>query len=197
MPDKIESKPKTLIAILNQNWQVNKCMINMDINEELKETDIKNRTGYYLDGKIKNKGFNLNHILIDKKSNENILVYNISYKRFNAKPLCITFDKIDGFIRVFDGNRYLVLFGCEKRDSIFNRIRYFISVKSGITSIISHNYAKIKVDSYNSLAWEKTMIFHDVIILIKSVLNKDKNNYYYNIFLEKASYELPKIYVFV
>ena len=41
------------------------------------------------------------------------------------------------------------------------------------------------------------MIFHDVIILIKSVLNKDKNNYYYNIFLEKASYELPKIYVFV
>ena len=124
----------------------------MDINEELKETDIKNRTGYYLDGKIKNKGFNLNHILIDKKSNEIILVYSISYKRFNAKPLCITFDKIDGFIRVFDGNRYLLLFGCEKRDSIFNRIRYFISVKSGITSIISHNYAKIKVDSYNSLA---------------------------------------------
>ena len=37
------------------------------------------------------------------------------------------------------------------------------------------------------------MIFHDVIILIKSVFNKDKNNYYYNIFLEKASYELTKI----
>ena len=25
----------------------------------------------------------------------------------------------------------------------------------------------------------------------KSVWNKDKNNYYYNILLEKASYELP------
>ena len=135
-------------------------------NDELKETDIKNRTGYYLDDKIKNKGFDLNNILIDKKSNENILVYNISYKRFNAKPLRITFDKIDGFIRVFDGTRYLVLFGCEKLDSIFNRIRYFISVKSGITYIISHNYAKIKVDSYKSLALEKTMVFHDVIIPI-------------------------------
>ena len=36
------------------------------------------------------------------------------------------------------------------------------------------------------------MPFHKVIILIKSVFNKDKNNYYYNIFLEKASHELPK-----
>ena len=36
------------------------------------------------------------------------------------------------------------------------------------------------------------MTFHNVVILIKSVWNKDKNNYYYNIFLEKASYELRK-----
>ena len=34
------------------------------------------------------------------------------------------------------------------------------------------------------------MTFH--IIIIQSVFNKDKNNYYYNIFLEKASSELPK-----
>ena len=36
------------------------------------------------------------------------------------------------------------------------------------------------------------MNFHDAVILITSVFNEDKNNYYYNIFLEKASYELPK-----
>ena len=36
------------------------------------------------------------------------------------------------------------------------------------------------------------MTFHNLIILIKSVWNKDKNNYRYNIFLERASYELPK-----
>ena len=29
-------------------------------------------------------------------------------------------------------------------------------------------------------------------MLIKTVFNKDKNNYYYNIFSEKAAYELPK-----
>ena len=45
---------------------------------------------------------------------------------------------------------------------------------------------KIKVRSYNSLPPEKAMAFHNVVIFIKSVFNKDKNNYYYNIFLEKA-----------
>ena len=50
-----------------------------------------------------------------------------------AKPLRIKLDKIDGFIRVYDGTRYLVLFGSEKHDFIYNRIRYLISVKSGTT----------------------------------------------------------------
>ena len=55
-----------------------------------------------------------------------------------------------------------------------------------------HGYAKIKVNSNNSLPLEKTMTFHNVIILIRSVFNKNKNNNYFSIFLEKASYELPK-----
>ena len=46
--------------------------------------------------------------------------------------------------------RWLVLFGCEKYSSIYNRIRYLISVKRGITYIISHKYAKVK-DSEDSL----------------------------------------------
>ena len=41
-----------------------------------------------------------------------------------------------------------------------------ISVKGGITYIISHNYAKIKVHSYDSLPLEKAMTFCNVIILI-------------------------------
>ena len=36
------------------------------------------------------------------------------------------------------------------------------------------------------------MTSHNVIILIKLVWNKDKNNYYYDIFLEKSSFVLPK-----
>ena len=36
------------------------------------------------------------------------------------------------------------------------------------------------------------MTLRNIIRLVKSVWNEDKNNYYYNIFLEKASYELHK-----
>ena len=53
-------------------------------------------------------------------------------------------------------------------------------------------FAKIKVDSYDSLPTEKILTLHNVIIHIKSVLNKDKNHYYYKIFLEKCSYQLAK-----
>ena len=81
-------------------------------------------------------------------------------------------------IRIYDGTRCLVLFGNEKYDFIYNRVRYIISVKSGITYIISHNYAKMKVDSYDSSPLEKAVTFHNAIILLKSVWNTDKNNYY-------------------
>ena len=60
--------------------------------------------------------------------------------------------------------------------------------KSGIASIISHNFARIKADSYNSLPIEKLLTFH-AITLIKSVVNQNEHNYYYNIFLEKGSYK--------
>ena len=61
---------------------------------------------------------------------------------------------------------------------------YLIGVRSGIIYVISYNHAKIKVDSYDSLPLEKTLTFH-VIILIKSVFNKDENNCYCSMFLEK------------
>ena len=37
------------------------------------------------------------------------------------------------FIRVFDGSKYLLLFGYEKYDAIYN---WIIGVKSGITYIL-------------------------------------------------------------
>ena len=40
----------------------------------------------------------------------------------------------------------------------------------------------------NSLLIEKTLIFHKFIILLKSIVNKNKNRYCYNIFLEKGLY---------
>ena len=52
---------------------------------------------------------------------------------------------------IYDGTKSLVLFGNETCDSIYNSIRYLKSVKSGITCIISQNYATVKVDSYSNV----------------------------------------------
>ena len=109
------------------------------------------------------------------------MIYDISYKTLtDPKPLRIRFFKIDGIIRIYDGTRYLTLLGSEKYETIYNRIRYIISQKSGITYIFSHYFAKMKDDSYDSLPIEKRLILHNVIIHIKSVINKDKSHYYYN-----------------
>ena len=70
----------------------------MDSNNELKGIDIKNRTCYYFDDIIKIENFNVDNFLIEEKSYENTLVYNISYKNVITKPLRIRCDKIDGML---------------------------------------------------------------------------------------------------
>ena len=109
----------------------------MEKNNQLKNIYIKKRICYYFGDVNEIENFDLDNIFINEKSYENILVYNISYKNLiAAKPLCITFVKIDGYIRVYNGTRYLVLFGNEKYDFIYNRIRCLLGLKSGITYVI-------------------------------------------------------------
>ena len=76
-----------------------------------------------------------------------------------GKLIPIWFNKVNEFIRVYDGTRYLVLFGGEQFDLIYNRIRQLIGVKSSITYVNSHNYAKIKVHSHDSFPLEKHCLF--------------------------------------
>ena len=145
----------------------------MGSNDGLIEIDIKNHACCYFDDIIKIEVFDFDNILIVEKSSEDILVYNILNKSLiDFDWLRIRFDEIDGFIRVYDGTRYLVLFGSEKCDCIYSKIRCLINLKIGITYIISHNYAKIKVVLYDSLPLEKTMTFHDFIYLLSQFLIK-------------------------
>ena len=55
--------------------------------------------------------------------------------------------------------------------------------KSGIRDSTNHNVGQPD----NFLLNEKILIFHNVITLIKSAVNKNKSEYYGNIFLEKGS----------
>ena len=76
------------------------------------------------------------------------MIYDILYKTLiRARPSFIMFDKENGFIRDFEWAKYLALLSPEKFDTIVDRIRYLIRLKSGISYVFSHNYAKIKIDS--------------------------------------------------
>ena len=109
-----------------------------------------------------------------------------------SKPLHITCDRINGFIRVYDGTIYLVLFCPEKYDAIYYRSRYLIGLKSGITYVFSYSFGKNKIDSDDDLPLEKTLTWHNITIHMISVLNKDQNHYSFNLFLEKCLYQLTK-----
>ena len=118
----------------------------------------------YFDDIINGSKINFRNI-VDKKLHENISVYNTSYKIPTGPKLLHTrFDKIDGFIMVFDGKiKYLVLFDYGLFDKIWDKIKYDISRKRGITNSINYK--------------------NNVIILINSVVHKNKNKYGYKIFL--------------
>ena len=131
-------------------------------NNEMKKFFIKNRKCYYFNDIIKSEELDFNNILIEEKSHWNILIYDISYKTLSClKRLDIRFHKINGFIRIYCGTKYLKLFSPEKDYAIYDRTRFFVSLKSGITFIFSHYFAKIKTDSYDSLPIEKRL--HNVI----------------------------------
>ena len=94
----------------------------MESNDELKEIDIKHCACYYSDD-IRVGDFGFNNFLLSSKLFENTLIYDISYKTFmSARALGISFDKVDGI-------RYLLLFGPERYDAIYDRVRYLINKK--------------------------------------------------------------------
>ena len=109
---------------------------------------------------------NVDRILLDKKSYENIFLFNILYKKYmDAKPLRIRFDKVDGIIKIHGRIRYLELSNSYNEvycrinsriyNAIFDRINYLVSEKSDDKYSIDHYPARTRIDSYNSLPIEK------------------------------------------
>ena len=55
---------------------------------------------YYFDNIIRVEGIDFDNILLNKKSCENILIYDTSYKTFmGVKPLRIRFDQVYGSLK--------------------------------------------------------------------------------------------------
>ena len=77
---------------------------------------------------------------------DNILIYDLSNKTLTGpKPLGTIFDNVDGVITIYHGTKDFTLFDSEKHGTIWNKIRYLVSLKTSIKYAFSHYYAKIKV----------------------------------------------------
>ena len=114
----------------------------MQSKGELKEIDIKNRMGYFFDYIIADRDIYSINILLSKKLYETyktILICSISYKTWiGPKPLRISFDKMDGFIRVLEGEiKHFVLFDSGLFDKFCDKIKYRINHNFRKTSIYS------------------------------------------------------------
>ena len=137
---------------------------------------------YYFDDIIKLEDFHLDNNLMNEKSHKNILIFDISYKTLiGQKPLRIRFNKIGGFIKIYDGTRYWKM----KNVTLLITELDILCYKSKKWYHIYFFSLFCKSQSWFLwfFAYQKN-VKHDVITLIKSVINKDKSHYYYKIFLE-------------
>ena len=97
---------------IGQNWKTYSYANNIKTeNTKLNKVRIENHTRYYFDGITKPEDLDFDNILIDDKSNKNILIYNILYKNLiGGTPSRIRFNKVNEFIRVSDITRYFTFF---------------------------------------------------------------------------------------
>ena len=65
----------------------------------------------------------------------------------DTKASRIWFNKVDKFIKMYDGIRYLVMYDYNRYNAIYYMIRYLISEKSSIENSINQIFARIIIDS--------------------------------------------------
>ena len=138
--------------------------IKMESNKQFKEINIKNCTDSQFEDIININDIDLNNILLDEKSYENSLIYDMAYKTtFEPKLLGIIFHKVGGYIRKYDSTKHLEVTNSDyKNERIFDRIRYVIMLNSNISETYSHKYTKTKINLNDDLPLEKSLDMDNV-----------------------------------
>ena len=105
-------------------------------------------------------------------------------------------DHASGYIEEKSGNKYLAFDSTDenkellkKYNSVWNGIKNKIKEVSGSECDYEKDYLKIKFNSDDNLPLNKPLIFHNMNITIKFVLEED-GRLYPQLFLDDALYEL-------
>ena len=168
------------------------------------QVNLKYRSYYFWNDQIWINNFDAKNFQLDKKSVMDIIIYYIDYVtkkteyNINSVNLLYLFiSELDGFIDEKNGNKYLNITLTDsnndvsiKHAEIWNGIKNQIK-KINNDSVVEYNkdYMKIKFDSDDNLPLNKVLKFHAVIIIIRSVFERD-GKYYRQIFLDDALVDL-------
>ena len=114
---------------------------------EVKKIEIKNRTYYFYNNMINLKNFGPNLLKIDKKSYENIGIYNIGYTTikkiddhksiYSVNPLCLRVNHANRNIEEKNGNKYLIF--DDSTDENKELLKKYKDVWNGIKNKIKKN----------------------------------------------------------
>ena len=162
----------------------------------IKTINLKNRV-FTLPAKIVNVlDFNPEKLDVLKEGDDKIGIYYIDY---DLDPLYLVIDDLKGYfdcnsIEENCGNKYLTLIFHDKdQKAMYTRV--WETIKSAINVIASNrlgdynkDYGMIKFDSDDDLPLGCTIKILSLVMVIRSVLEKD-NRFYPQFFLDYCSYE--------
>ena len=174
---------------------------------KVKQIEIKNRTYYFYNDMINLKNFESNLLKIDKKHYKGIDIYYIGYitiKKIgdcenihSVNPLYLLVNHASGYIEEKNGNKYLIFDSVDENkevlkkyadvwDGIKNKIK---AINGGKENDYRKDYMKIKFDSDDELSLNKSLKFHAMTIIIRSVF-EEGGKLYPQVFLDDTLYEL-------
>ena len=165
-----------------------------------KQINLKNRSYYVCNDQIWINNFAAKNLKLDKKSVMAINIYYIGYvtkkPEYNTdsvNPLYLFINELDGFIDEKNGNKYLnITLTDRNNDVLIKYAEVWDGIKNQIIKInndsvveYDKDYIKIKFDSDDNLPLNKVLKLHTLIIIIRSVFERD-GKYYPQIFLDNA-----------
>ena len=151
--------------------------------EKFNQINIKNRSFYFCDDMIDIKNFHSNLLTIDKKSHNEIDVYNISYikiKKFNdcenihsVNLLCLIIHSATGHFKEKNSQKYLIFDSTDKYEKVWSGIRSEIKILNGGKELFyEKKYARIGININDDLPLKKQLKFPTLTIIIRCIFQE-------------------------
>ena len=151
-----------------------------------KKINIKNRAYYFFVNMINIKDFDPNLLKIEKQSYRNINIYYIGYMTVegsyyvqvnSVNHLYLIITEVDGYIEEKNGSKYLVFDSMNENNEVLKKYKELRDgIKNEIETIndskkaeYDKDFMKIKFDTADNLPINKTLKFHNMAILARSV----------------------------